>query len=542
MAQKKILNAFEVLIIVAFASFPLLLSFPFRVNIFLSWEGAYRLTEGQLPFRDFGIPLGGMYWVVPAIFFKIFGAQLITLVKAQVFINIVSGLVFRHILISLSVTPVVRTASVLLYTITFSFFNFWPWYNHTAIVYGLIAIAFVLQFIFSENKKTKWLWVSLSFLFTFFSFFTKQDAGGLIFLICMFLLLYNSWYEKHWLGIGVYLSGTALVTVIAVLFFSQYNFSYWFNYGQAPHNSRVSGADIINELFSESQWIKFYFFLILLLAFAQVKNVNAFFSNKKETVFLLLTLGILCVAVIFQITSYTPANSNIFFHSFAFAYILHYMLKYLQIKVNRPAVLIGLLGGVILWWSQLYWNYVQRVLIKPGNEKGIVFSATGENVVGLHNARLGGGKKSTAIIPQGEWVSAKQSILKKIKLPEPTVQGIQRLLALNEIKTNNDIRVLNMSELTFLAAVMPYSLERNPELPLWYHLGVGMFNREASLFERRIQESYYNIVLFEYMPGLNNFYPFRVRDSLRLYYQQIDSFPAPRSTEPGTIEVYVKKQ
>ena len=542
MAQKKILNAFEVLIIVAFASFPLLLSFPFRVNIFLSWEGAYRLTEGQLPFRDFGIPLGGMYWVVPAIFFKIFGAQLITLVKAQVFINIVSGLVFRHILISLSVTPVVRTASVLLYTITFSFFNFWPWYNHTAIVYGLIAIAFVLQFIFSENKRTKWLWVSLSFLFTFFSFFTKQDAGGLIFLICMFLLLYNSWYEKHWLGIGVYLSGTALVTVIAVLFFSQYNFSYWFNYGQAPHNSRVSGADIINELFSESQWIKFYFFLILLLAFAQVKNVNAFFSNKKETVFLLLTLGILCVAVIFQITSYTPANSNIFFHSFAFAYILHYMLKYLQIKVNRPAVLIGLLGGVILWWSQLYWNYVQRVLIKPGNEKGIVFSATGENVVGLHNARLGGGKKSTAIIPQGEWVSAKQSILKKIKLPEPTVQGIQRLLALNEIKTNNDIRVLNMSELTFLAAVMPYSLERNPELPLWYHLGVGMFNREASLFERRIQESYYNIVLFEYMPGLNNFYPFRVRDSLRLYYQQIDSFPAPRSTEPGTIEVYVKKQ
>lgn len=542
MAQKKILNAFEVLIIVAFASFPLLLSFPFRVNIFLSWEGAYRLTEGQLPFRDFGIPLGGMYWVVPAIFFKIFGAQLITLVKAQVFINIVSGLVFRHILISLSVTPVVRTASVLLYTITFSFFNFWPWYNHTAIVYGLIAIAFVLQFIFSENKRTKWLWVSLSFLFTFFSFFTKQDAGGLIFLICMFLLLYNSWYEKQWLGIGVYLTGTALVTVIAVLFFSQYNFSYWFNYGQAPHNSRVSGADIINELFSESQWIKFYFFLILLLAFAQVKNVNAFFSNKKETVFLLLTLGILCVAVIFQITSYTPANSNIFFHSFAFAYILHYMLKYLQIKVNRPAVLIGLLGGVILWWSQLYWNYAQRVLIKPNNEKGIVFSATGENVVGLHNARLGGGKKSTAIIPQGEWVSAKLPILKKIKLPEPTLQGIQRLLALNEIKTTKDIRVLNMSELTFLAAVMPYSLERNPELPLWYHLGVGMFNREATLFERRIQESYYDIVLFEYMPGLNNFYPFRVRDSLRLYYQQIDSFPAPRSTEPGTIEVYVKKQ
>ncbi|RYG10224.1 MAG: hypothetical protein EOO07_22535 [Chitinophagaceae bacterium] len=109
------------------------------------------MSEGQLPFRDFGIPLGGMYWVIPAIFFKIFGAQLITLVKAQAFINILSGLVFRHILIKVSVIPGVRATAVLLYTITFSFFNFWPWYNHTAIVYGLISIAFVLQFIFSHS-------------------------------------------------------------------------------------------------------------------------------------------------------------------------------------------------------------------------------------------------------------------------------------------------------------------------------------------------------------------------------------------------------
>ncbi|HRO47883.1 hypothetical protein [Agriterribacter sp.] len=541
MAQKKILNISEILIIVAFAFFPLFLSFPFRVNIFLSWEGAYRLSNGQLPFRDFGIPLGGMYWVVPAIFFKIFGAQLITLVKAQVFINIVSGLVFRHILVTLSVTPVVRAASVLLYTITFSFFNFWPWYNHTAIVYGLIAVAFVLQFVFSGNHRTKWIWLSLASVFTFFSFFSKQDAGGLIFLICIFLLLYNSWVEKQWLGSVAYVGGTILVTSITVLFFSQYDFSYWFNYGQAPHNARVSGADIVNEFFSESQWLKFYFFLIILLAVAGFKDARSFFADKRSMIFLLLTIGILCLAAIFQITSYTPVNSNIFFHSFAFAFIMHYLLKYLNVKVNSPVIVILLFAGVMLWWSQLYWNYIQRIFIKPNREEGIVYSATGENVVGLHNARLKSGGPS-AVISQGEWINSNIPALKKIKLPEPTVKGIQRLLELDAAKNKKDIRVLNMSELTFLAAEMPYTLERNPKFPLWYHLGVGMFNREAEMLENRIRDNYYDIVLFEYMPGLNNFYPFRVRDSLRLHYQQIDSFPAPRSSEPGTIEVYIKKQ
>ena len=53
---------------------------------------------GPVPYRDFGMPLGYMYWVIPALFMKVFGTQMITLVKAQVFINILSGLAFRSIL------------------------------------------------------------------------------------------------------------------------------------------------------------------------------------------------------------------------------------------------------------------------------------------------------------------------------------------------------------------------------------------------------------------------------------------------------------
>lgn len=120
----------ELILIVGLASIPLWISFPYRVNIFLSWEGAYRLSLGQMPYRDFGMPTGFVFWVIPALFFKLFGPYLITLIKAQVFINVISGLSFRSILTTLGVHPGIRLASVLLFCISYSFFNFWPWYNH----------------------------------------------------------------------------------------------------------------------------------------------------------------------------------------------------------------------------------------------------------------------------------------------------------------------------------------------------------------------------------------------------------------------------
>ena len=52
---KKIFTYIELTVIILLAFVPLFLSFPYRVNIFLSWEGAYRLSLGQIPYKDFCI-------------------------------------------------------------------------------------------------------------------------------------------------------------------------------------------------------------------------------------------------------------------------------------------------------------------------------------------------------------------------------------------------------------------------------------------------------------------------------------------------------
>src|SRR5215212_5393750 len=128
MTLKRLLSIGEVLIIVVLALAPVFASFPYRLNIFLSWEGAYRMSQGQTPYKDFGLPLGYMYWVIPAIFFKIFGAQMITLIKAQAFINILGGLAFRSVFKTLGVEPAIRFTGVLLFCLSYSFINYWPWY------------------------------------------------------------------------------------------------------------------------------------------------------------------------------------------------------------------------------------------------------------------------------------------------------------------------------------------------------------------------------------------------------------------------------
>jgi hypothetical protein len=89
---------------------------------------------------------------------------------------------------------------------------------------------------------------------------------------------------------------------------------------------------------------------------------------------------------------------------------------------------------------------------------------------------------------------------------------------------------------------MPFKLETGSSYPLWFHKGVGMFDAQTNMFTDRIKNNYYDLVLFEYIPYLNNFYPFQVRDALQQYYKRADVFTAPRKPSSNAwVEVYVKK-
>jgi hypothetical protein len=542
--REKLFRRSESAIIILLACVPLLASFPYRINIFISWEGAYRISQGQLPFRDFGTPLGGMYWVIPALFFKLFGPQMITLIKAQVFINILSGLAFRSILRSCGIAPGVRLISVLLFCVSFSFFNFWPWYNHSVIVYELMGLAALFRSFSAVTVRRRVLWILAAALFICFSFLTKQDGGGMGMMIGGVLLAYQCMTEKKWWPLPLF--GAACVGwffLIAAPFLS-HHFGYWFNHGQPPHTARISLMDILNEFLGGSQWIKFYLLVILLLEMGRYRDWKGWWMQRSEMLLLLLTIGILGEAAIFQVTSYVPPDNNIFFHSFAIAYILQSLGRYGLFSSLRVRSVVPVALLVLVWWSGVFWKYLEPVIerIVPPNTSTV--SKTGENVVNKRTYSMNPEKKAVAAVP---WKYSSLPVFAKMSMPGPTVDGIDRLMKMDLIRQNGDgkasgkLKLLNMTELTPLAAAIPYELERSDEYPLWYHLGVCMFNKQAVLFEGRIAQKDYDLVLFEYIPSLNNFFPFRIRDSLQAHYRLADSFMAPRRDDDGSvIEVYVK--
>ncbi len=537
--MKRILSIGETVVILVVAIAPVFATFPYRINIFLSWEGAYRISEGQLPYRDFGMPVGYVYWLIPALFFKIFGPFLITLIKAQAFINLLSGFAFRSIFKSIGISPGIRFLAVLVFSLSYTFPNYWPWYNHTVFVFELIALAFLFRYFFSTRPRL--MWMIPAGCFAFLSFFTKQDGGGLCLLLCLTLLLYHCRYHKRWQPVVLFVATFAVTALLLILPFNGTRFGYWFNMGQAPHSSRLSVADMIREFLGASHWLKFYVFIIALLLVALYRRERSFFKNYQQVMLLLLTAGILTQAAIFQVTSYVPVDNNIFFHAFGIAYIL-YLLSHLElIDWKQPVVMMTATAGVLLWWSQVYWKYIDRYLLPGQQASASTHEYEGHTYGNEVNRNTYMISLDSTDIPLHRWRIPNSPSFKKILVPGATADGIERLLVLPQLKLPG-AKVLNMSELTPLAKDVPFKLETGSGYPLWYHKGVGMFDRETEMFVKRINAHHYDVVLFEYIPYLNNFYPFAVRTALQQNYQRIDSFPAPRKpSSDAWVEVYIKK-
>jgi hypothetical protein len=515
-------------LITLFVLIPLFVNLPFKINLFLAWDGAYRISIGQIPFKDFSLPMGFGFWLIPALFFKLFGPSLYSLIIAQAFINFFGALAFRSILKKLGVSSVLVFLSLLVYSISFIFINFWPWYNHTVFVFELIGIHFLLSHIFEAPSRKKIVYLFLTSFFLVLSVFTKQDGGGLAVITAGVLIGYDALVTKKikWI---LYLGGfSLLLTGAFILPFIQYDILYWFNYGQSPHNARTSLDDILIDVFEGSQWIKFYLLAVVAIVIHKVSSDKKFLHSKKEMLLILVTVCILFQAMLVQVTSYIPHNVNIYFHGFAFAFLSYHCLTF---NLNRIWVISVLMAFILFWWSEDYWRYGQRIIsrISPGtkeNQKSL-------NRVSKYTWFIEDSTKQSKKI---NWKISKYKSFKHVLLPEGTIEGIDFIMNLELIK-KKDLKVLNMSELTPLAYEMGY--EPLTHQPMWFHRNVSIFDKEIKTFCSNISEKKYDLVLFEVIPNLNQFNPDEVRKSLQQNYEMIHSFQAPRDNTSCLVEVYV---
>lgn len=530
--KDKELNIAEILVAVIFCCIPLFATFPYKINLYLAWDGAYRMYLGQMPFRDFGMPLGYGFWVIPAMFFKIFGPFMSSLIKAQVFINVLSIIAFSSILRTFKVDASIRVLGVIFFCLSFVFVNFWPWYNHTVFVYELIGLAFLVSGIVVKNKYVPVKLIASGF-FIFFSVFTKQDIGGLGLIIALTLLIINNLIDREFRRSLIFLSSFIFFGAIIIVPLLSYEFSYWFNYGQLPHSSRIALFDYLDDTFKESSLIlRIYLVGIIILVLKRISGdgIKHLIEDKTQLNFILFTLALVIQPLLAQVTTYIPANSHFYYHSIVFVFLICQIKK---LEVRKAWVFGSLLILIFFLWSHDYWRYGKRILERTVGIKPVV----DYNYVTKRTWIIKDNQEKT---DRTDWQESPFRSLDNVYLPSETIQGIHRLK--KNWAGKEDLKVLNMSELTQLAYELGYTPLSGEDQPLWFHRNVAFFERESDKTCSLIADSYYDLVLFETIPRLNRFYPPEVRECLQEDYQLVDKFLAPRIPEDSYIEVYARKK
>lgn len=502
----------DFLLVLPFLVLPLLVKLPFRVNIFLSWEGAYRLSIGQVPFQDFGMPMGFGFWLIPTLFFKIFGPTFATLVKAEVFVNFLSLAALRGTLYNLRVKPLIITLALLVFALTYVIYNFWPWYNHTVVVFEMVAIYFLTLYSNERSKAQNIFAIAMAGVFTFLTLFTKQDVGGICFLFSLFLLAYVWWKEKAWLPIAVYVISFGVMALLLIAPFADDGFFYWFNYGQPPHDSRVTLGALLDVVFAQSILEKVYLIMLFGGLLITVPSFRAFLEDQRLFFVTAICTLMITQSMVTRVSSPLPTDHMTYFHAFGFV----------GAAMSLP------------WdkWKQSVVNVVVAVMIV-----GFIFSAgTWKYISGMIPSR--GSTEAAGTQPAAApWVEGSLPTFKGVLIPQGTNEGIERLMSLQLMKRKG-LKVLNMSELTPLAYEAGFAPATGT--PLWFHMNVGMFQKQVDEINKAIRDGYYDIVLFEHIESLPTFYPVAIRDQLRKSYFRFDMFPAPRKLEDGTIEIFIR--
>ncbi len=510
----KSLRYLEILIILGASLFPLLINLPYRVNIFLTWEGAYRMYLGQLPFKDFGMPLGYGFFVLPYLFFKIFGPYLYTLVITQAVINIATLFAFSNLLRRLGLSQPLRLLSVFVFILSHTFQNFWPWYNQSVFVFQLIGFNFLVIGIQTASLKRSIINVIISSFFIFWAFFTKQDSGAIAIVFGGLLLAYHSWISKKYTLVAVYIGSLLLIGSVVIVPLLSYNFGYWFNLGQAPHNSRLKLIDFLNKIIGGSNWEKFYIGVILLIFIKKAERFKEYINQEKDVLFFLIAIGVVLQSLVIKITSPLPTDHHSYFHAFAFAYGISFTVSVVDWHKFR-FILPGLFL-VFLWWSALYWDYFSRIFAVPPSKPQ---EAVAE------------------VAPLSPWNVSPYRAFRKIKMPQSTIDGIAYIKELDIVKTKKDLKVLNMSEITPLAHELNYT--PMTDQPLWYHLDIGMFMQQVNDFCQKMDRKEYDLILYQDIPVLPTFYPQELKPCLNKSYKLIKKFEAPRKRTEGDSYIFV---
>lgn len=430
----------------------------------ITFEGAYRIYLGQIPFKDFYLPVGPGSFLLPALFFKLFSPDWTVFLCTQLFENFLFIVIFQNILIRLHVRFLIRCASLAIFALLYLLLQTHPWYNTTAIL-----IFFTVMWL---SLIPKVMAISGAGLMVGLAILTKQDVGALAFFIGGFFIVALSYVEnlneivpclnlirnrnlllQALKRLLIFLLSVFLVIFVFAAVSDYHNFIYWFNYGQEPHERRT-----------------FMHWGLLGGLLAVLPGI--LFNNKK-----LFLSGVIYLAAV--ITRKTSGLE--FTHYYYVGFIPVFIDEFLRVKNTKPAkavILIILLVIMARPIRSAYYVFEAMALSQPEHF--------------FFNYRKVSGPLTAMPIELHAFSS-------KMAAPQPTIDAIYQLKAEVERRRSSaegaEVRILNITELTPIYAEL--NVLPPKRVPLWFHSKVTLFQEQVDELDTIFKSDFYDCILIQ---------------------------------------------
>jgi len=476
------------------------------------WEGTFRLFQGQMPFRDFGLPMGPGALILPTAAFHLFGTSFQSLVIVQFLIATTSLILFLTLFNLIGIPKEVSAFATLLISLYFSSATQHPWYNTTAIFYELLSIVLLITYFRKHQSLTI---LVCSYALAVMAVFTKQDFGALTVLIYCFVLVYN-FVEKRTYQHLKPLIFLAILTIVFLAYYSKTSdLLYWFNYGQSPHISRTDSVKLFLPMRGHDH-LGYMPFLILW------GGLFLYRARKKTFDRFPVLLSLL---FIFQcMITYQSSGLNFLTSTYyvGFAFILAFNIANNSFKNSshhskiKKTILIFSILAIPSPFS--FKTYLQWIQDKTTDFKG--------DVIGYPTSKF---EKKIYPSLSGEYFNI-ETIDSLSKLEK-------QLVEIRSNQTDGDCFSINMTELTPLDADL--KLPSCTGMPIWFHTNISFFPREVEVVSNNVLNRKYSLIFIQWTHEQKDpTYTNLLKKVEQSEYQLLAEIPSPAEYAP----IYIFKR
>jgi hypothetical protein len=229
----------------------------FLLDQSIVFDGAWRIAQGQVPYRDFFMPFGPISFLLPALAFRYVGVSFSSLVGAACLLSLLGTAVAVRLALRLSGSRALALLAGALTAVWFQAPFGVPWMEQTAFFFDLLALWAVVE---SRLRAPSQLpLAALAGVASALAVLSKQNAGGLFVLVCSgcLALPWRGRARQALRALLAYAGGGLLVGALFALWLSTCsnlgNFRhYWLEVSAETGISRIETWKLVGTVFFQT--------------------------------------------------------------------------------------------------------------------------------------------------------------------------------------------------------------------------------------------------------------------------------------------------